>query len=617
MKPMRVKKENGGECCIYKRMRLSNNPEDISNEELSIWLKSFGINHLLCEELCIKQGLKWDLICELKPNHLSDMHAGLKDQLILAKIIKIYKPLPMLIEASGAARKYLKRDLWERGLIKPDERSTRLLRALRDTTEIIALSNEIKVLKLGYNFHTNNGIAPTDLFIRGFYPSLLDKILINPISMIVGNPGLGKSMFHYYILACLVNPNLFQREKGIFKVVVRQIGNSHFVIMILETCEAFITYNVESFILRSLDSDTTLYLFKPDQTKEQKPFNICPNMHLVGTVSPNDGRYKETMKLPGALMFYFPLWEKKELVTLANYVVTSSSSDMPKYLQEFYSEEQTESRFEEFNGVLRSVLPDSPQKLDDIRRLRDEAITNVSMEAVMIAGNIESKEVPHFVAKMIVPRTGPLAFRTFALDIVSSFVMDKLEARWRAVDLSVKRSMLIRNEETGYMADLCPKLFEDVIHRTMISPSGVKWKARVVEVTHTSIQRHLVDFDVKCIDIVEGKPPFFKDMKQRVIYYSLNPTHRAVESIIKLKKDSIMFLQMKWLEGTSVKPSPRLLNGIINTYKIKKGTNIEYSLFTKSKMALKTKIEVDESSEELNPEYNWKWQVVHIPSTYK
>ena len=260
--------------------------------------------------------------------------------------------------------------------------------------------------------------------------------------MIVGNPGLGKSMYQYYIIASLVNPALFGRRINTYpyKVIVRQVGNSHMIVMILETCEAFITFKVESELLHYLDKATTLYLFEPDLTKSQEPFNVM-NMKLVGTVSPNDGRYKELMKIPGALMFYFPLWKKDELLTLADYIV--STCKLTKPLQTFYSREQTKLRYDEFSGVLRNVLPDSPEKLEDLRRLRDEALIKVSMGA----GHIESKDVPHFVAKMIVPTTGCYAFRRFTLDIVSPFVMKRLEDEWKAVGLDVGPSHSFVNSQ--------------------------------------------------------------------------------------------------------------------------------------------------------------------------
>ena len=78
-----------------------------------------------------------------------------------------------------------------------------------DQSDFEAIGDDIDVIRLNKLGVPWECLGPQKLFVRQFYPDLLSEIRENKRSVLIGNPGIGKSFFQYYYLARILNPSLF------------------------------------------------------------------------------------------------------------------------------------------------------------------------------------------------------------------------------------------------------------------------------------------------------------------------------------------------------------------------------------------------------------------------
>ena len=112
------------------------------------------------------------------------------------------------------------------------------LEPLESNVSVLILPDEISTCLMGAY------IAEESLFVRHFYNDLISLIFqfpqgvgdeMMPRYVLLGSPGIGKSVFQNYILARLVNPSLFEEPPPcglqMINVVVRQAGDTIQVIL--------------------------------------------------------------------------------------------------------------------------------------------------------------------------------------------------------------------------------------------------------------------------------------------------------------------------------------------------------------------------------------------------
>jgi hypothetical protein len=113
------------------------------------------------------------------------------------------------------------------------------------------------------------------LFIRGFYPKLLAVLRADKWKVLLSNPGVGKSVFQFYYLACLLNPavlppdqlppnHLNSREAP--SVIVRQIGADTMQVIFIKEQTVFIVDSKRS-IIKSFRPDMTEYWYEPENDR--------------------------------------------------------------------------------------------------------------------------------------------------------------------------------------------------------------------------------------------------------------------------------------------------------------------------------------------------------------
>jgi hypothetical protein len=128
-----------------------------------------------------------------------------------------------------------------------------------------------------------------------------------------------------------------------------------------------------------------------------------------------------------------------------------------------------------------------------------EAIDSCDARALLVSGNIERKDISHFIMQYIVKTDGKLPFVEYSLDFVNKQVATKIQNKLSACSLEERRVAFIRNDKTRmFMKEACPKIYESVIADLLTWIDGVKWKTRVAQLTssESSEGRKLVVFQV-------------------------------------------------------------------------------------------------------------------------
>ena len=116
-------------------------------------------------------------------------------------------------------------------------------------------------------------VQPSTIYFRRFYPTLLSCLLEQKYSILMGNPGISKSWFHWYILYHMVNENVVRTVEAP-KLIVRQSAEEKLEFVLSEFSKVFYTSFVQlgRLVLEDcFQPDAVLYLIEPgDSLSEQK-----------------------------------------------------------------------------------------------------------------------------------------------------------------------------------------------------------------------------------------------------------------------------------------------------------------------------------------------------------
>jgi hypothetical protein len=196
--------------------------------------------------------------------------------------------------------------------------------------------------------------------------------------ILLSNPGTGKSVFQFYMLARFLNPALFAGDGGHEqktsvvrkfgsatppRVVVRQVLGSSIQVWFLEeqVVHIIIGKPIEA-VLRCFDPVTTLYFFEPGSTNNVEPVADIHELPTLLTTTPNIDRYKEFCK--EATTMYCPVYTKEELLAIGRDIrqpargLRSKLGDLyGSKFGDLYSDDNISQRFDLYGGMFYFVLP--------------------------------------------------------------------------------------------------------------------------------------------------------------------------------------------------------------------------------------------------------------------
>jgi hypothetical protein len=96
--------------------------------------------------------------------------------------------------------------------LEPREHLTHFLRALA-TCAVSHLDSGLQLITLPSGMNFPGVLVESSaryLYCRNFYPELLKSIRLNLRTVLLSNPGTGESMFQWYYLPRLLNPDAFK-----------------------------------------------------------------------------------------------------------------------------------------------------------------------------------------------------------------------------------------------------------------------------------------------------------------------------------------------------------------------------------------------------------------------
>ena len=454
------------------------------------------------------------------------------------------------------------------------KKETNLIKNMKNLTNnsITKLNEEISVVNLGMKLNTNS-VSSDLLFVRDFYPSLLEDIRKNYRAILLGNPGISKSFFHYYYLARIINTSLFGSLPIDYygstnppEIVVRQICGEAIRVYDIsnETVYELLDTN-EIFTSLKKDYQKSLYLMEPGTKVKIGPhLNDVPTLI---TVSP-DTRYGAFQK-NGGVYFYMPCYTEQELLTIGNYLRGNKDvnppipSRLPEGMDEEYTEESLKNRFKQFGGIIRHVLPLSTQNLDDTKAKQKQAIREVikNNQAVHIlsSSTIEDKKLSHFIAQYQVPiktEGNKIRFRKPTLEITSQDIRDQLVAELGKFSIQDKIDTLISNDNTNSFQGLTFKLFEKLFTQMIISENGITCQQQelklfksgempttekeIFEKKYKASPESWKPYTLKLPTLVEGPSPPYSDMECDTLYYPTIENHSFCEFFYKDRENGTL-----------------------------------------------------------------------------
>jgi hypothetical protein len=463
------------------------------------------------------------------------------------------------------------------------------------------------------------------IFVRDFYPALLEEIRSERKLVLIGNPGTGKSWFQYYYLARLLNPSLLgplppdcNESLAPPKIVIRQVGTSNMTIFDIENRTAENAIDVSGMLLECFEPESSLYLMEPGWSREEPHYEML-RIPTLATVAPDPVRYKQFLKNGGDDV-YMPAFIEKELQAIGAYLLSKKGCVPPK-LRHIYTPESISQRYKQFGGIIRHVLPSSPESLQRSESEQKQAITNCRAGDILTQLDIGPSTVSHFIMLYNVARKGDFAFCHPELQFVSEDVKKALDNIWSEASVDEMRIGLLRNDDTGFLAEQCPKIYELLIAKLLLK--GVHWK----QFTRSFVKdgnlvgtQDISDFYLKLIDMVEGEPPPFAEMMPNVLYFSLNPNYPFAEMMYKTDENKLVIIQItRQLTGTKeIKVS--VMEKLYVRLKLTEDQKKQVTLVVvfHPKMA-KTQLAVLTDSEKINVnEYNLtNYTVWMLPPTYE
>lgn len=357
------------------------------------------------------------------------------------------------------------------------------MESLTSGVDIYHLQGDVRALLFTKALPELSSPVANVIFERKFYDDLLYSVRRVQRVALLSNPGVSKSVFHYYYLARLFNPRHFEAlppdcwgSTEIPHVVIRQISNKSMHVFFIREKLCF-NAPCDYQTLHHFNPRTTIYLYEPGDSL-QGPYYLQQTMPILATMSLNPVRYHEFCKNKGKKRF-MPLYTEEELVAIAGFT-RSRGGDV--------TDEVVRQRFKEFGGIIRHILFSDEDDLDEVRLAVEEAITECDVYKLLNLSNIENPSVSHFIMQYDVQRCGERAFRDRQVVFTGADMERRLQSKVFSIDLLAMRRLLTAVDEkrSTLASEPAARLyFQNLVYMTIVSISGVNWLQRLLG-TYTS-----------------------------------------------------------------------------------------------------------------------------------
>ena len=456
--------------------------------------------------------------------------------------------------------------------LSPDieKKQTSILAGLKaSTVEVICDEPRVRAIRLG-NGATLGGLdfAGDTIYERDFYPQLVRDMRTARLRvLLLGNSGVGKSMFQYYLLARYMNPAHFQdigsalpTRRILFgsaappKVVIRHLPFA-FHVLFLEKGVAHLVTSHQ--VLECFDPATTLYFYEPGETHGVEPVGLTHELPTLATMSPDESRYKEFKK--NAEIMYCPVYTGEELLAIGR-DMRQLARGFPDELLDLYSDANINKRFDTFNGIFRYVLPKSEKEADRniaactgyLERMDPSELIDVNPSTLVqrVAGS--------FALMFMVNRRvdGEWDFFRHSFEYAGPHVLEKVrEAYMRKSFADILREVRRAHAAVATKPGIdIPRLFEEVVARFLTSSEGVCWTLRHGDGRTPLKESQYLEGKLK---VLEGSPPAYAEMAVNTLYRPPLPNHAFCDMLYKDRNTgALVCIQVSWNPDRTVRNGP-------------------------------------------------------------
>jgi hypothetical protein len=375
------------------------------------------------------------------------------------------------------------RDIFIRGACpidyKPDND---LLRAFAEASvEDLGHPSNVKAIMLPSNLSEPLGfdIAANMLFERPFYDDLLAHVRkCRQGAAVIGSTGTSKSTWLYWLIYKAVQASIAkyswppnaQNETTPPELIIYQQRDKVYY-MSLKDQTIFLGKVIDDLLLECFDKKKVMYLFEPLQEEKGPYYNH--DLFILTAVSPNPIRYAGfTKQKGGANKMYMPTYTEDELVAISRKIRLYLREDDPLY--ELYDEDQVKARYKKYGGIIRRVLPENVDKIEDHDMDYGQAVEDVIMSGgwnsvCRLLYSTSMTKIGSYIVqwnpKKVRNNDNVECFRFFSLEV--SFATDSVVTELKSMSDKMSLQELGETLDTAikksYAEKVVPILFESFI----------------------------------------------------------------------------------------------------------------------------------------------------------
>jgi NADH dehydrogenase [ubiquinone] 1 alpha subcomplex assembly factor 7 len=302
----------------------------------------------------------------------------------------------------------------------------------------------------------------TSLYIRRSYRDLYDRMLYffeedgNSGFPLTGTPGIGKSVFLFYVLwrlARLVKPP---------EVILLHRAKDFGYIYLITPNGCFETRDINN-VAHFLKNDTTWYL---TETLDPPPTLTGATTILVS--SPNRKHYSEFLKVHESVpLHYLEPWSLDELLIAAS--IYDLSADVVR------------ERYRILGGVSRYVFSSAAHAISDIEELISQAFQMFDFDQLsLVPSNMfNASKISHRLVHLFINRESELGYTKVYAKFGSRFILEKALSNYIQSSKAKLVDFLVVNKASPATKLLQGNLFEQFAHQQL--SKGGRFEYRSLE----------------------------------------------------------------------------------------------------------------------------------------
>ena len=399
--------------------------------------------------------------------------------------------------------------------LKPEEsiEHISLLKALKKAKVTPIKDSTVSLLDIDCDYIvTGRDLLKNKIYVRKFYGLLFEKLRSLERVTLIGNPGIGKSLFQYYYLYRLVTKNekltadYLKRTDPPF-VVCRQVGQM----------------TMEVYFL----NEDIVHVFPYIE-----PYYYDLFLQTLSTTSPDESRYKGFTKNFGQKR-YMPVWELEEILSVASFM--RENNIFPKEYEDICSEKNLITNYyEKFGGIPRHLFGD-PDMQESTLINQNTAISEVKdIKHFLGLQTIENNMINSLIAQFEVPIEGENAFEKYKVKIFSNTVMQKLLKLSEAKSIYKSAEYLL---EMIHNPNFTSGLFQEHISNVLTynaENKRISWLwASKENISWNELSLHLEK------DKTHWNCPNAADMKEKTLYVPIRSNFEFVDYLYK--EDNVIY----------------------------------------------------------------------------